>query len=426
MPTNRELTAETKYRLLLQISRATSGTLDLGQILNEILDTVRSVLDYDAAGIFVVNRAVLHGPRTRPEQVIAGMAARGFDPRPPHEHDPMLFRGKGIIGHVIQTGRPLVASDVRQEPRYVAGRSRTLSEIAVPISLNGEPIGALNLESDTLAAFSEADVETLAFFADASAISIAHAMLHRELIDKRRMQHQLHIAQEVQARLLPDGPPEIEGYDIAGLSIASLTIGGDYFDYMQISPDDLGVVVADVSGKGIPAALIMATFRALFRTHAAGGDGFVRGVQEVNRHLVEATETQAFVTSVYGVLHRPTGRLTYTNCGHNPPLLVSSGGDIVSLDSGGPPMGIFEEVKFEAGEVTLGPGDSLVLYTDGIVETANPRGDIFGIERLSDLVRRERHIDAQALIDEVVKATRRFSRSDAHQDDFTMVVLKRH
>ena len=424
-PRHGRLTADLKYRLLLQISQTMSGTLDLDEILNHLLDTIRLILDYDAAGVFVLNRQDLH-PRTaeRASQLIAGMAARGFDPRPA-DHDPMLFKGKGIIGHVIKTGETVVAPDVTLNPYYIAGRATTRSEIAVPIVLHRATIGALNIESDALGAFNDSDIDVLAFFAEAAAVSIEKAMLHRQLLEKKRIEDQLHIAQEVQARLLPSAPPELAGYDIAGVSLPTYDIGGDYFDYFPVAAGGLGLAIADVSGKGIPAALIMATFRALLRTYARSESNAAQVVQQVNALLIESVGLPAFVTAVYGVLDAESGRFTYANCGHNPPLVVRAGGRVDSLGSGGPFLGVFEKAQHESDETVLEPGDRLVLFTDGVVDTFHADGTEFGVERLADTVSRANGVGARETLQRVVDATRGFSGSDTYQDDFTLVIVHR-
>jgi serine phosphatase RsbU (regulator of sigma subunit) len=424
-PRHRRLTAEVKYRLLLQISRTMSGTLDLDEILNHLLDTVREALRYDAAGVFVLNRQDLYPrPPGLPHQLIAGMAARGFDPRPAGR-DPMLVGGKGIIGHVIRTGEKVVAPDVTRNPYYVEGRAATHSEIAVPIVLQGTPIGALNLESDTLGEYDERDVDVLDFFAEAAAISIEKAMLHRQLLEKKRIEDQLHIAQEVQSRLLPSDPPALAGYDIAGLSLPTYDIGGDYFDYFPVAGGGLGLVIADVSGKGIPAALIMATFRALLRTHARRDADAARVVQAVNAQLVESVGLPAFVTAVYGVLDAATGRFAYANCGHNPPLVVRATGRVDLLGSSGPFLGVFAQAEHESGEAVLEPGDRLVLFTDGVVDTFHADGTEFGVDRLADTIRRSNGAGVQDILQRVVEATRGFSGSTTFQDDFTLMIVQR-
>ncbi len=420
----KKLTAESKYQLLIQISHKISGTLDLDEILNHLLDSVHSILHYDAAGIFVLNREDLSSGNGRPRGLIAGVAQRGFDSIP-IERDAMKSLGKGIIGHVIKTGECLVAPDVRSNPHYIAGRKRTRSEIAVPIIMNERVIGALNIESDQLSFFSEEDLEVLRFFADAAAISIEKAMLHRQLLDKKKIEDQLEIAREVQKHLLPSISPEVPGYDISGLCIPTWQIGGDYFDYVWLTKDQLGVVVADVSGKGVPAALIMATFRAVMRIHIGEDIGLSDIMQGVNVHLHESLGSNAFVTSVYGTLDTRTGHFTYVNCGHNLPLLIHADGSKEELEHRGMPLGISENALYEAGEVTLASDDLLALYTDGVVETEDREKSEFGAERLEKTLRRSWDQPASAMIQGVVHATQQFSGSVNFQDDFTLLIIKK-
>ncbi len=308
MGTKIQLNAEEKYRLLREISYRVRDTLDLKLILDHLLDTVNQVLPYDAAGIFVLNRDILRTPYHRSRAQIAGISQRGFDQHP-DELDPMLMEGKGIIGTVIRTGESLVIPDVRRDPRYVAGRAATRSEIAVPIIRDKRPFGALNLESDRVNAFDEKDIEVLQFVADAASISIEKSILHTEILEKRRIDDQLQIAAELQARLLPPGPPEIDGYSIAGLCVPAYEVGGDYFDYVRLGADRLGIVVADVSGNGIAAALLMTSFRALLIPAARSGMPPETLMGQMNGLLPEFARKRDFITALYGILDLSAGDL---------------------------------------------------------------------------------------------------------------------
>jgi hypothetical protein len=220
----------------------------------------------------------------------------------------MLRSGKGIIGHVVHTGEVVSAPDVRLDPRYVAGRQETRSELAVPIVSEAGVIGCLNVESDRLSAFSPADAELLQFFASAAALSIQKALLHRQVLEKQRIEAQLKVAHEVQSGLLPGAPPELPGYDIAAVNLPTWAIGGDYYDYVPLDGGRLGVVIADVSGKGIPAALIMATFRAALRTEIRRHAEMPEVAAQLNRVVLESRDASRFVTAVCGVLDVASGR----------------------------------------------------------------------------------------------------------------------
>jgi phosphoserine phosphatase RsbU/P len=416
------LTPELKYRLLLDLSQRISRTLDLQRVLEDLLRALRPAVAYDAAGVFVLNKAVPLVRRADPN-LIAGMVQVGFD-APPAD-DPMLRSGKGIVGHVIHTGEVVSAPDVRVDPRYVAGRRQTLSELAVPIVGEAGVIGCLNVESDRQAAFSPEDAELLEFFASSAAVSIEKALLHRQVLDKQRIEDQLNVAREVQSGLLPGAPPVLPGYDIAAVALPTWAIGGDYYDYVPLRGGRLGLVIADVSGKGIPAALIMATFRAALRAEMRRQVDLPAVAGQLNAVVLESGDTRHFVTAVCGVLDGATGRLSYVNCGHNPPLLLRASGGAESLQAGGPALGLFAAAAFEAGTFDLEPGDRLVLYTDGVVEPTDGGDREFGTDRLAAAVREATGRPAAEALRSVIEATRAFAGRDDYDDDFTLVVVQR-
>jgi sigma-B regulation protein RsbU (phosphoserine phosphatase) len=424
MPTRSELTAETKYQLLLQISHRIRDTLDLDEILDHMLDAVQSAVEYDAAGIFILCEDLIPSPHRRPRELIAGVARRGFDPGPPAD-DPMLSLGLGIIGDVIKTGTAAVIGDVHLDPRYVTGRAGTRSEIAVPIARNDRTIGALNLESDRLHAFDHGNIEILRFFADAAAIVIQRGILHRQLLDRHRLDDQLRLAQEVQTGLLPTHAPHLPGYSMAGRCIPTFEIGGDCFDYLPLPDGRLGVVVADVSGKGIAAALVMASFRTLVRTHAGNDPRPSALAEATNRLLPEHIARASFVTAFYGVLEPLTGRFTYVNCGHNPPLLVRHDGVTEELTSGGLPLGAFTDATYREASVVLNRGDVLAIYTDGVVENDDDEFGDFGTARLAEVIIRHRTCSPHEILETVVAETKQYHGISTYPDDFTLLVIKR-
>jgi serine phosphatase RsbU (regulator of sigma subunit) len=415
--------SDIKYRLLLDISQQISRTIDLQDVVAGLLGSVRSVVEYDAAGIFVLHRNVPFSPAAG-TNMIAAMATVGFE-HIADGRDPMLRSGKGIVGHVIRTGDTVVAPDVSRDPRYIEGRVETRSEIAVPIVSNGEVIGALNLESDQVEAFSAADAELLEALAVAAAICIEKAVLHQQVVEKRLMEQQLKIAREVQGSLLPAGAPVVAGHDIAGRNLPAWDIGGDYFDYFPLEHGRLGLVIADVSGKGVPAALLMATFRAALRSEVRRNQPIPAAIEEVHRTLVESMDTSRFVTAVYGILDPRLATFTYTNCGHNPPLLLRAGGEQEFLRTGRRAVGMLGSQPTPACVVTLNPGDTLVLYTDGVVEVTDANQAEFGTAGLARVISDSAAQPADGIITALVDATRAHAGRDRYDDDFTIVVVKR-
>jgi sigma-B regulation protein RsbU (phosphoserine phosphatase) len=415
------LPSELRYRLLLELSQRISRTLDLQVVLDDLLRVLRSTVPYDAAGVFVLNRAV---PLIRPTDpnLIAGMAQVGFDDPP--VDDPMLRSGKGIVGHVIHAGETVNVPDVTNDHRYVAGRAATRSELAVPIVSEAGTIGCLNVESDRSSFFTRADEELAQFFASAAALSIERALLHRQVLDKQRLEDQLRVASEVQSGLLPGAPPDLPGYDVAAVNLPTQAIGGDYYDYVPLGDGRLGLVVADVSGKGVPAALIMASFRGALRTRMPRRARLTAVAAELNAAVLELRDASRYVTAVCAVAEEG-GRVRYVNCGHNPPLLLRAGGGREMLRHGGAALGLFAGERFREGKVRLEAGDTLVLYTDGVVEPTDEHDTEFGTDRLEAAVRSVAGRPASEALRAVIEATRAFSGRERYDDDFTLVVVKR-
>lgn len=415
--------SDVRYRLLLDISQRISRTLDLQDVVCRLLESLRKVVDYDAAGVFVLSPNAPFGPAIG-TNIIAAMATIGF------EHisagsDPMLRSGKGIVGHVIRTGEVVVAPDVSVDPHYVEGRADTRSEIALPIVSNDEVIGALNLESNRLGAYSRDDVELLEAFAVAAAISIEKAMLHKEVLEKHLLDRQLKIAHEVQEGLLPSGPPVVAGYDIAGLNLPAWDIGGDYFDYLPLAGSRLGLVLADVSGKGVPAALLMATFRAALRSAVRHDRPIADTIEDVHRTLTESMDSSRFVTAVYGVLDPEASTFSYVNCGHNWPMLLRAGGAVESLRTSRRAIGVFGSEPARVSTVRLAEGDVLLLYSDGVVEVADERDEPFGDGRLASALAAFADRPAAAIVRALVDVTHAYSGRERYDDDFTLVVVRR-
>lgn len=423
-PRYTNLSVERRYDLLLSLSGRIRSTLDLDEILAHVLDAVHAAVPYDAGGIFVLNRSAPDGYVGDPRQVIAGIVRRGYDERPA-EDDMVLMCGQGLVGHVIRTGESVVVPDVHADPRYFEGRSLTRSEVVVPIVSAGDTIGGLNLESDRLHAFDDEDLEILHVFADAASAAIGRALLHHELMERRRVDHQMQLAQAVQTRLLPRRAPVVPGYELAGICLPTFEIGGDYFDYLELSEDQVGLTVADVSGKGIAAALSMTAFRSILRTQAPRRREPSHLANRLNELMPDATAESAYVTCVYALLEPREHCLRYTNCGHNPPLLLRADNRIERLDRGGFPLGIFHDSRYETAACDLDPGDLVLFYTDGVVECPDPSEQEFGIERLEQVLVRSRHLPAEEIIDEILRATRAHGQTVSFDDDFTVMIVRR-
>ena len=420
----RAMSSEERNRLLVRIAHELDGTLNLEQVLGKLLDTLRVAVGYDAAGIFVLNREEVFPGYGLSWRRIAATVRRGFD-GPLPDLDRLVAMGQGLVGHVLTTGEPTLARDVRLDPRYVMARPSTRSELAVPVHAGGRLVGAMNLESDEEGAYSEGDAETLRLFADAAAVAVEKAILYRLFVQRERLEEELRLAHAAGEESGPALWHGIPGWDAAGFTRPRYEIGGDYYDRIPLADGRLGLVVADVSGKGSLAAMTLTTFRAILRTQVEGEPEPVRTAAAANVLLRERVGPTEYVTAVYGVLDPARGVFGYANCGHAPPLLVRADGRFTKLTTGGPPLGLLAGARYLAGEVTLEPGDVLVLFTDGVVEAEGPDGTEFGVDRLAEAVVEVRERPSARIVAAVARATTAFTGENDFADDFTVLVLKR-
>ena len=244
-------------------------------------------------------------------------------------------------------------------------------------------------------------------------------------IQRDELQQEIELAAQVQQRLLPARPPVMNGFDIAGQMIAARTVGGDYFDYIELPAGDLGLVVADVSGKGVAAALLMSSVEMGLRIDAPSASHTNQAVRNLNKVLVHVTDAERYVTLFYGKLDVSQCLLEYTNAGHCPPLLVRQGTrEPVWLEAGGMVAGLFPEAEYDCGQVRLEPGDMLISYTDGVTEATNAAGEQFTVARLEAVVRENATSCAQDLVEAILKAVGEFRGANALEDDLTLMVLR--
>jgi serine phosphatase RsbU (regulator of sigma subunit) len=249
--------------------------------------------------------------------------------------------------------------------------------------------------------------------------------IRRTTAENERVQKELEIARGIQQSFLPEAPPQIKGFDLAGLNTPALQVGGDFFDFIPVSLDKWGLVIADVSGKGFSAALFMALSRTMLRANAIGDPTVTQTITRANNMIAEEGRANMFVTLFYGVLDPRNKTLTYVNAGHNPPFVLGTkNGDLVMLAAKGIALGIMSDMEFEQKEIILREGDILILYTDGVTETINRQGEMFGQDRLSGLVENNRHLSASDLIKKIEKTVVDFSEGQAQFDDLTLLAVK--
>jgi len=326
------------------------------------------------------------------------------------------------MGWVAKTGKGEIVPDVSQDPRYVVAKDNTKSELAAPLMSKRKVIGVFNLESERLNAYDEEDLLLLTAFASQAAVAVENALLHEEVTQKKLLDKDLALARQIQRSFLPKFRPRIPGFDISGINLPSQQVGGDYYDFIHIADEQLGLVVGDVSGKGISASLIMASFRASLIAEIRNNYAIGKILKKVNNLLYESTEEDKFVSAIYGVLDTGKRVFTYANAGHNPPILFRRGGEIKYLETGGIVLGWLYNSVYQEDRIKLAPEDILVMYTDGVTEAINQQGEEFGVNRLLEIIKGNINLTARALRLKIVEEVRSFAPSQG--DDLTLVVVK--
>jgi phosphoserine phosphatase RsbU/P len=412
------MTDESRLRVLLAINQKLSASLDARDDLRFILDSVHTVLPFDSAEIYLLD------PDTGSVSRAAGWNSGAPDPL-----EVPLENLDGMLGKALTTGEPILAENL-------SGPEKTTRiRLILPIVNQENVLGAFNLESDRPDGFTRGDLGWLAVVASQAAISIengrrflsevtAKVALYQGLVEKRHLGEQLRIARDVQLSLLPTDPPVVSGLDLGGINIPSEEIGGDYYDFIPIVEGHFGIVIADVVGKGIPASLTMAGFRAVLRAEIRNNYSIRTIFAKVNNLLKEVLQDNQFVSAFYGVLDLSRRRFTYSNAGHHPAILLRNDGRRRYLSSGGPVLGILGGAAYSERFIDLLPGDILVLYTDGVIETENPEGQMFEVERLEKFVATHASHSAQELCELIYAELARFSGRDEPTDDTTIVIAK--
>jgi phosphoserine phosphatase RsbU/P len=417
--TAEKLSTVDKLRLLLDITKTISRSLDLDEVLNLVMDTLDSLLPYDAAGIYLIE----FSPEDKSPYIFKSKAIRGYQISF-ELIEPRLKMGEGFLGTVAQTGKPIISPDVSKDQRYFAARDLTRSELVAPIISNDRVIGVFDLESDELDAYSEDDLSVLQLLTSQVAIIIEKVRLHDQVVQKKRIEAQLEIARQVQLELLPANDPEIDNFDISAYVFPTEEVSGDYYDWVKVFDDQIGIVVADAVGKGIPAALLMAFLRASLRSCVQIGYAPHIAFSKVSSLLRDSIEDNQFITAIYGILDSTNKTFVFSNAGHNPPLLIKPDGEYRYVEYGDMALGMFDDLHYHQHFIRFEPGQLMVIYTDGITEAANPTGEEYGQDRLAKRVLDGFDLPAKQLIDHIRKGVDDFTERSVLDDDGTLFIVK--
>jgi sigma-B regulation protein RsbU (phosphoserine phosphatase) len=405
-----------RLKTVVEASKLINSSIEADSLYNSILSVARNELGVERGTLYFVDKE-----RGEIWAKIANELETG---------EIRLPIGKGIAGSVAATGEPVILYDAYSDPRFDRSQDqrsgfRTRSMLCVAIrNRDGVVVGVLQLLNKRHGSFGTRDLEFLDAISDHMAIAMENATLHMSLIEKDRMEQELNLGREIQSRLLPRPPVDIHSTELAAISVPCFEVGGDYYDFIEFSDGDLGLAIADVSGKGVASALIMSSVQAALRMSAPIEPNLSSLMKRLNALIFRMAGGRKYVTFFFGRYRPSTGELRYVNAGHNPPFVITDN-DVLKIDSTGRPVGILPDATFEEGFVTIPPGSTLFLYTDGLNEAENPKEEEYGMQRLADLVTRAAREQTDRVAPMVLEHIHAYEEGTHATDDKTVVVMRR-
>lgn len=401
---------------LNDLARAIGASLDMGQIMRTIVSRSLRALNAEE-GVITLAADEANAPlRTLVREVGSSLNVEAFH-----------FKN-ALLGWMQIHRMPLLVNDPPNDERFsgVEWESTIRSLIAVPLVVKGKLTGVLTVYNKKGGApFDTDDQRLLAIIGSQSAQIVENARLHDEELKLAKMREQVQLAAEVQRHLLPKPIPGIEGFDIHGTNVAAELVGGDYFDVVPVDAHRWLVCVGDVSGKGLPASLLMANVQAMIRLMAMLKMSSDDAMRHANTLLCRSTPDTKFVTFFTSIVDSASGLFEFCNAGHNPPLFVTADGRCERLASSGAALGMLETLPYSKAQRTMAPGDCVVIYSDGVTEAINAGDEEFGEEQLVALVVASRDLPASEMVDAILGAVRTHAGGHPQSDDITIVVLKR-
>lgn len=337
---------------------------------------------------------------------------------------------RSIAKAVIEKRQSILTRDAQTDERFKMRESVVLqgirSAMCAPLWNNKEVMGLIYVDTvNSTQPFSAEDLRLVTLLANIAAVKLENARLVEEEKEKELMEVELQQAADIQNRLLPSAAPTLDKFQVCGRAMACRSVGGDYYDFVTTTDQKVGLALGDVSGKGMAAALLMASVQAIFRTLASVDSAPASLVTALNKQLLRSSTPNKFVSFFYGKLDQGTGHLRYVNAGHNPPILVRAGGEVETLDACGVVLGVFGEAAFEEREVTLEPGDLLALFSDGITEAQDLEGNMFGEEKLTEVLSAHRTKGVREIENTIFDEVAEFAGEAPQYDDATLMILRR-
>jgi sigma-B regulation protein RsbU (phosphoserine phosphatase) len=403
-----------RLKTIVEASKLINSSIEAGTLFTSILAVAKKELAVERGTLYFVDEK---------RNEIWSKVADGLK-------EIRLPIGKGLAGTVAASGEPVVLHDAYSDPRFDRSQDRrsgyrTRSMLCVAIhNRDRRIVGVLQLLNKKQGSFGPRDIEFLDAISEHMAIAMENATLHIDLLEKNRMERELQLGREIQGRLLPPPPSDIVDTQLAARSVPCYEVGGDYYDFIEFPDGDLGIAIADVSGKGVASAMIMSSMQSALRVAALMETNLVSLMTRLNALLFRMAGGRKYVTFFFGRYTPSTGEMRYVNAGHNPPFIVV-GDKLEQLGSTGRPIGILPESSYEEARATLPPDSTLFLYTDGLNEANNPDEQEFGMDRLEKLIADSSRQEIERMADAVLETVAAFENGAHASDDKTIVVLRR-
>jgi len=407
--------------VLLELIGQINSKMDLESLLSAIMEAAKVIMKSEASSLMILDTETNELEITVPT-----------GPADKHISGTRIPMGKGIAGWVAEHKESVVINDVTKDARFggdiKGAKFITKNMVCVPmLNADGKLIGVLQaINRKGNEPYSDDDIPIFRLLADQAAISLERERLHRESLAKQRLEEQINVARDIQKHFWPKELPEFEGYDIFGSNIPALQVGGDYYDFMRLDDNRLAIAIADVSGKGVGASLIMATLRATLRTQLLNNTSITHSIEVLNNAVKHDTRSSEFVTMFFAILDSKNHTLEYVNAGHNPPYLVDAAGKRTELLEGGPVIGIMEGLPYSSEIISMERGSVVYMFTDGVTEAVNEEEDMYDEERLEKLIDDGIEGSAHAIHDRVFAEVLAFQGKAEQADDITVIILKRN
>jgi serine phosphatase RsbU (regulator of sigma subunit) len=403
--------------ILNELSAAIGASRDVQEVIQTIIRRSLKAVRAEQGVITLVGEEATDPTRTLVRTMASSGETEAYSP------------DQNLLGWMHLHKRPLVINDPRGDDRFRGVRwpESVRSIVSVPMIAQSRLIGILTLYNKKRddAGFSGEDQRLLAILAAQSAQIVENARLYQEERKLLEMQQQVRLAFDIQSSLLPSEAPTLPGYELAAITLPAAEVGGDYFDYIRMDDGRLAISVGDVSGKGMPAALLMANVQATLRGQTVNGDGPATSLGNSNRLLCQSTRRGSFVTLFLGFLDAAGHEVRYANAGHNRPYLVRGDGTVDMLALGGLVAGFMPDHVYGEESRSLSPGDMLVVFSDGVTEAFNEGHEQYGEERLIETIRELRGRPARQVVDGIVDRVKTFAGAHPQSDDITLLVVRR-